>query len=217
MKKIDFLLVKSFIPPFIVTFFIALFVLIMQTLWLYIDQIMGKGADFLTLVEMIFYLSVSLIPMALPLATLISSIMVLGNLAEHYELVTLKSAGVPLLRVMRPLMFMTMGVSVFSFICSNNFIPVSNLKFKSRLHDIKQQKPTFSIEEKVFNDDFNDFVIRVGEKKADGKGIKDILIYDQKKTKEGKISQTFAKEGEMYTTDDRRFFIMNKYNGTQYE
>lgn len=217
MKKIDFLLVKSFIPPFIVTFFIALFVLIMQTLWLYIDQIMGKGADFLTLVEMIFYLSVSLIPMALPLATLISSIMVLGNLAEHYELVTLKSAGVPLLRVMRPLMFMTMGVSVFSFICSNNFIPVSNLKFKSRLHDIKQQKPTFSIEEKVFNDDFNDFVIRVGEKKADGKGIKDILIYDQKKTKEGKISQTFAKEGEMYTTDDRRFFIMNLYHGTQYE
>lgn len=217
MKKVDYLLITSFIPPFFVTFFIALFVLIMQTLWLYIDQIMGKGADFFTLVEMIFYMSVSLIPMALPLATLISSIMVLGNLAERYELVSLKSAGVPLLRVMRPLMVLTMGVSVFSFLCSNNFIPVSNLKFKSRLHDIKQQKPTFSIEEKVFNDDFNDFVIRVGEKAADGRGIKDILIYDQKKTKDGKISQTFAREGEMFTTDDKRFFIMSLHDGTQYE
>jgi lipopolysaccharide export system permease protein len=217
IKKVDYLLITSFIPPFVVTFFIALFVLIMQALWLYIDQIMGKGADIFTIVEMIFYMSVSLIPMALPLATLISSIMVLGNLAERYELVSLKSAGVPLWRIMKPLMFLTLGVSAFSFICSNNLIPISNLKFKSRLHDLKKQKPTFSIEEMAFNDDFDNFVIRVGKKEEDNRSIRNVLIYDQKKTKQGKVSQIVAKEGEMYTTDDDRYFIMHLRGGTQYE
>jgi lipopolysaccharide export system permease protein len=109
MKTIDRLLIRSFIPPFIVTFFIALFVLMMQTLWLYIDDIIGKGAGILIIAELVFYLSVSLFPLALPIGVLISSVMLLGNLAEQYELSSLKSAGVSLWRVMMPL--------VLVFIC----------------------------------------------------------------------------------------------------
>ena len=105
MKKIDRLLLTSFFPPFVVTFFIALFVLIMQTLWVYIDDIIGKGASLGMITEFMFYLSISHFIMALPIAVLISSVMVMGNLAEHYELSSMKSAGLSLLRVMRPLMF----------------------------------------------------------------------------------------------------------------
>ena len=121
IKILDRLLIKSFLPPFAVTFFIALFVFVMQTLWLYIDEIAGKGVGFFLMVELVAYLSVSMIPMALPVAVLISSVMVLGNMAERYELSSMKSAGISLWRTMRPLMILTMGISVFSFFCCIRF------------------------------------------------------------------------------------------------
>jgi len=171
LKKLDKLLIGSFLPPFIATFFIALFVLVMQTLWVYIDDIAGKGVGFFLLVELVAYMSVSMIPMALPIAVLISSVMVLGNMAEEYELSSIKSAGVSLWRVMNPLMFVVFSVSVLSFFCSNNLIPVSNLKFKSRLYDIRKQKPTLSMEEGMFNDDFQGYSIRIGKKLPDNNSI----------------------------------------------
>jgi len=149
VKKIDKLLLTSFFPPFVVTFFIALFVLIMQTLWVYIDDIIGKGASLGMITEFMFYLSISHFIMALPIAVLISSVMVMGNLAEHYELSSMKSAGLSLLRVMRPLMFACAGVAVFSWITANFLTPVANLKFKSRLYDMRKQKPTLNMEERL--------------------------------------------------------------------
>ncbi|MEL6866802.1 MAG: LptF/LptG family permease, partial [Bacteroidota bacterium] len=216
MKTIDRLLLRSFIPPFVVTFFIAMFVLIMQFLWTYIDDIIGKGAGLWILMELIFYLSMSLIPTALPIAVLISSVMVMGNLAERYELASLKSAGVPLLRVMKPLMFFMVGISMFSYFCSNNLIPLANLKFKSRLYDIRKQKPTLSLEEGVFNDDFKGFVIHIGEKGADNRSISDVLIYDTNNYNRGKPSMILADHGEMFMTNDKRYFVMNLFKGTQY-
>ncbi|MDV7399353.1 LptF/LptG family permease, partial [Arthrospira platensis SPKY1] len=93
--------------------------------------------------------------------------MVLGNLAERYELSSMKSAGVPLWRIMAPLMVVNFGIAVGSFYCSNNLIPVSNLKFRSRLYDIRKQKPTLNLEEGIFNDDFDGYAIRIGNKKKD--------------------------------------------------
>jgi lipopolysaccharide export system permease protein len=174
IKIIDKLLIKSFIPPLFMAFFIALFVLIMQTLWLYIDTIVGKGVGILLMMEMIGYLSVSLIPMALPIAIIIGAVMVFGNLGERYELSSLKSAGVSLIRIMLPLMVLTGMLSVFSFFCSDNLIPVSLLKFKSRLYDIKTQKPTLNLETGLFNYDFGGYVIRIGEKGDDNRTIKDL-------------------------------------------
>ena len=216
LKKFDRLLITSFIPVSIVTFFIALFVFVLQTLWLYIDDIAGKGVGFFLLVELVGYMSVSLIPMALPVAVLISSVMVLGNMAERYELSSIKSAGVSLWRVMRPLMVLTLGISVFSFFCSNFFIPVSNLKFKSRLYDIRKQKPTLSLEESVFNDDFQGYSIRLGNKLPDGKGIGEVLLYDNSEASQGRLSAVAADSGRMSGSEDGKFFVMQLYNGNQY-
>lgn len=216
LKKIDRLLVTGFIPPFIVTFFIALFVLVLQTLWLYIDDIAGKGVGFFLMIELVGYMSVSMVPMALPVAVLISSVMVLGNLAERYELSSIKSAGISLWRTMFPLMVVTLCISVFSFFCSNYFIPVSNLKFKSRLHDIKNQKPALSMEEALFNNDFQGYSIRIDDKLADGQTIRDVMVYDNREANQGRISLVTADSGNMYGSKDGKFFVMQLYDGYQY-
>jgi lipopolysaccharide export system permease protein len=217
MKKIDLLLLKSFIGPFVVSFGIALFTLIMQFLWLYIDDIAGKGVSIFILLELIGYLSISTFPMALPIGVLIASVMVLGNMAERYELSSFKSAGVSLMRVLRPLMFICAGVALFSYVCSDFIIPVANLKFRSRLFDIRKQKPALSIEKGVFNEDFRQFVIRVGDKKSDGETIEQVLIEDQSNSGRTRFNQIIADSGQMYTTTDQRFFVMNLYRGNQYQ
>lgn len=216
MKKFDRLLISSFIPPFIVTFFIALFVFVLQTLWLYIDDIAGKGVGIFLVVELVGYLSVSMIPLALPVAVLISSVMVLGNLAERYELSSMKSAGISLWRTMKPLMFLTLGIGVFSFFCSNYFIPVSNLKFKSRLYDIRQQKPTLSLQESIFNNDFQGYSIRIGDKLPDNRSIRNVLIYDNTEAGMGRLQLVTADSGIMYGSPDKKFFVMELYGGHQY-
>ena len=217
LKKIDKLLIKSFLPPFFLTFFIALFVLIMSFLWTYVDEIVGKGADVFILSELIFYLSVSLFPTALPIAVLISSVMVMGNLAERYELTAIKSAGVPLLRTMAPLMLITFIISIFSYVCADKLIPVANLQFKTRLFDIRRHKPMLNLEAGVFNDDFKGFTMYIGKKAGDGRGIENVLIYDHNSYNRNIPPRLLAEKGEMYTTDDQRYFVMNLFDGRQYQ
>ena len=216
MKKIDRLLLVSFIPPFIVTFGIATFVLVMQILWVYIDDIAGKGLGILLVFELLAYKSVGLAPMALPMAILLSSVMVVGGLAERYELSSFKSAGVSLLRVMRPLMLFGAATMLVSYYCSNNLIPVANLKFGSRMHDIQRKKPSLSLDAGVFNDDFTDYAIYIGSKSRDGSEIKDIIIYDHRDAAAGKLTEIVAKRGRMYSSADGRYFIMQLEDGHQY-
>ncbi len=210
-------MLKSFVGPFAVSFGIALFVLIMQFLWLYIDEIAGKGVNILVMVELIAYLSISTFPMALPIAVLIASVMVMGSLAERYELSSMKSAGVSLLRVMRSLIVCAVGIAAFSYVCSDFLIPISNLKFKSRLYDIRKQKPALTLEKGVFNEDFRQFVIRIGDKEKDGETISDVLIEDQSNVGRLNFNQILSDSGQMYTTDDKRYFVMNLFRGTQYQ
>ncbi len=216
LKKIDKLLIRSFLPPFMVTFFIAQFVLVMQTLWVYVDDLAGKGLGFFLLVELVGYMSMSMVPLALPIGVLLSSVMVMGNMAERYELSSLKSAGVSLWRVMRPLIWVSVGIALFSFVCANYLIPISNLKFKSRLYDIRKAKPALSLEEGVFNDDFQGYAIRIGKKMPDGRTIRDVMVYDQSSSSSGQLAVVVAKEGEMYITADERFFVMHLRNGSEY-
>ena len=217
MKKIDKLLLTSFFPPFVVTFFIALFVLIMQTLWVYIDDIIGKGASLGMITEFMFYLSISHFIMALPIAVLISSVMVMGNLAEHYELSSMKSAGLSLLRVMRPLMFVCAGIALFSWFTANFLTPIANLKFKSRLYDMRKQKPTLNMEEGIFNDDFEGYRVRIGEKAEDNQTIKDVFIANHVTTQKDRLNELIAKGGFMYTTLDERFLVMELEDGEQFQ
>ncbi|MDX1666771.1 MAG: LptF/LptG family permease [Saprospiraceae bacterium] len=216
MKKIDRLLLGSFIPPFLVAFTIAMFVLVMQTLWVYIDDIAGKGLGPFLILELLAYKCVSLIPLALPIGVLISSVMVMGNLAERYELSSIKSAGVSLIRVMRPLMLFTFGCAWFSYYSSVSLIPRANLKFGSRMYDIQQQKPTLKLDAGIFNYDFEGFAIHIGEKDPDGRGIKDVLIYDHTSSSKGEYVQIAAREGEMFTTPEGDYFVMRLRDGHQY-
>lgn len=216
IKKLDQLLIRSFIPPFIVSYSIAMFVLVMQVLWLYIDDIAGKGLSAWLIIELLVYRSMALVPIALTLGMLIASVMTMGNLAERYELSSIKSAGVSLWRTMMPIILFGTVVCLFSMYTSNTLIPISNLKFGSRMFDIQQKKPTLQMEAGTFNYDFPGYAIHFKEKSKDGRHIKDVLIYDHTSTISGDMAHIAAKSGEMFMALNGRLFIMRLKDGYQY-
>ena len=145
IKKLDILIIRSFIGPFIGAFLISLFVLTMQFFWLYIDDLVGKGLDLPTLLYLIGLVTLSWVPVALPLALLFSSIMTFGNLGESFELVAIKAAGIPLVRFMRPLVVITIFLSGLAFLFANNIIPVTQLKLATlKLISLLQSQPSTS-------------------------------------------------------------------------
>ena len=137
-------MLKSFIGPFVATFFISMFVLIMQFLWRMIDDLVGKGLDFAVIAELLFYVAITLVPMALPLAVLLSSIMTFGSLGENYELIALKCTGISLYRIMKPLKFLIVFLMVMAFVSSNNILPVQYEKHNTLVHAIRIQKAQMS-------------------------------------------------------------------------
>ena len=201
------MIIRGFIPPFIVTFFIALFVLTMQFLWVWVDELVGKGVGVLIILELLFYLLLSFFPIAFPIAVLLSSVMLMGGYAERYELSSMTSAGISLMRIMRPLVIMASLIGVLSFACSNFLWPVANLKYRSRLLDIKNQRPTLSIQKGVFNHDFTGFVIKVTDKAKDDRNVSGIMIYDNQKQLD-KLYLITAKKGEMYTEAAEGLFVI---------
>jgi len=215
-KKLTTLVLGSFIGPFIMTFFIALFVLLMQFLWKYIDDLVGKGLDWWTITKLLGYTSTTLVPLALPLAILLSSIMTFGNLAEHYEIVATKSAGISLQRLMRPLVVVAIIISLGAFYFSNNILPYSNLKMGSLLYDVRQQKPALFIKEGVFYNGIDGYSIKIGKKADDGKSIKNIMIYDHTHNM-GNKKVVIADSGTMVMTNDKRYLILPLINGHSYE
>jgi lipopolysaccharide export system permease protein len=214
-KKLDKLIVKAFIGPFIATFFITLLVLVMQFFWLYIDDFVGKGIDTKIIFEFILYQSAVLVPLALPLAILLSALMTFGNLGERFELVAIKSAGISLLRFMRPLFFVCIILAGVAFTFSNYVIPVANLKSRTLLSDIVFAKPAFDLKEGVFYDKIPNFAIKIGKKEANDSVIKDVIIYEQ-----GNLLQDnfiIAKSGVMRVTGNKRFLEFNLKDGWRYQ
>ena len=209
-------MIRSFVGPFVVTFAISSFALMMQVIWVYLDDIAGKGLGFFTVIELLAYKCVGLVPLAMPLALLISCVMVLGGMAEHYELSSFKSAGTGLLRVMRMLIVFGILGGAVSFFCADYVIPAANLQFGSRMYDIQQKKPTLNMEPGVFNEDFSRFAIRLGERSSNGRDIADVLIYDHTRAGTGDLGQIIAATGEMYTENDGKAFVMKLYDGEQY-
>ena len=215
MKKIYWLIIKSYLGPLIFTFFIALFILLMQFLWKYIDELVGKGLEWYIIAELLFYASSTFVPLALPLAILLSSLMTFGNLGENYELVAMKASGISLRRIMLPLIIMSIVISGVAFYFSNNILPVANLKFKSLLYDVRQQKLALDIKEGVFYDGIDGFIIRVGKKEKDERTVRDIMIYDHRE-KKGNINVTVADSGKMELTPDGSALFFTLYNGYNY-
>lgn len=204
--------------PFVATFFISVFVLLMQFLWKYIDDLVGKGLEFSVFVKLIIYVAASLVPMALPLAILLSSLMTFGNLGEHYELVAFKSAGISLKRILAPLFGIICILSFVAYLFSNYWLPVANLKSKSLLYDIKRQKPTMDLQPGIFSNDLENYVIRIKDKKQiDGiDHLYDVLIYDHT-AGIGNRKVTNANEGIMTMTPDGRFLELKLIDGFYYE
>jgi len=208
-------MIRSFFGPLIMTLFIAIFVLLMQWLWKYVDDLVGKGLDTTIIAQLLFWASSTMVPLALPLAILLSSIMTFGNLGEHYELVALKSAGISLQKIMAPLIVAIVFISVMAFYFSNNVLPFANLKMGSLLYDVREQKPALNFKEGVFNNDIDGFVIKVGTKDKDGMTIGDIMIYDHS-SHLGNTNLTLAEKGKMVMTADKRFLIFTLTNGVNY-
>ncbi|MDR3367081.1 MAG: LptF/LptG family permease [Prevotellaceae bacterium] len=216
MKKIHILVIRSFIGPFMLAFLMTMFVLILQFLWMYIDELVGKGLEWAVILEFIFYYSGNLFMMALPLATLLSSVMAMGNLGEHNELLALKSAGVSLQRILAPLMVIACLFAVGGFLFSNNLLPYLNLKGTTLLYDIRQQRPELQIREGLFYDGIADYTIRVANKDEETGLLCDIMIYDHSNGS-GNRSLTIADSGYMRITSNQKYLILTLYNGCSYD
>jgi len=214
IKKLDILIIKAFVGPFVATFFITLLVLVMQFFWLWIDDFVGKGLSTGIILEFTWYQTAALVPLALPLAVLLSSLMTFGNLGESFELVAIKSAGISLLRFMRPLFIVSLFLCFLAFLFANYVMPVAVLKSKTLLGDIYITKPAFELKEGVFYNKIEGFAIKVAKKENDSI-IHDVIIYE----KGGPLQDNFivAKHGLMRITDNRRFLEMKLYDGWRYE
>jgi lipopolysaccharide export system permease protein len=215
IKKLDILVIKSFLGPFIAAFFITFFVLMLQNLWKYIDDLVGKGLDFATLGKFIWYISASMLTLAMPIAILISSIMSFGNLGESFELVAIKSSGISLLRTIRPLIFVALILCGITFIFANYVIPYATLKFSTLYFDIRNTKPTFDLKEGVFYNQLPGYAIKVGRKEADGKTIHDVVIYEQGNTLQD--NAIVANRGIMSSSADKKFLEFTLYDGYRYQ
>ena len=215
MKRLHIFLIKSFLGPFITTFFIAIFLLLMQFLWKYIDDLVGKGLEFTQIAELLFYASARFVPVALPIAMLLSSVMIFGKLGENYELVALKSSGISLLKILFPLTIFVIIIAYGSFLFSNYVMPIANLKNGSMLYDIQKKKPALNIKEGIFYKDIEGFSIKVAEKDSDGKTLKDIIIYDHT-AKNGNDKVIISESGIMQLTKDEKYLELILYNGHSY-
>ena len=216
MKIIDRYLCKNFLGPFVLTFFVALFVLLMQFLWKWVDELVGKGLELGVLLKLLFYASITLSSMAFPLAVLLASLMTFGNMGERSEIVALKSAGISTRRMMMPLTVVSLFIGYVAFEVSNDIIPRASVKLKMLLFDIQEQKPALNITEGVFYTDIDNYAIRVGKKMPDGVTIKDILIYDHSKH-QGNVNVTAAERGTMVVTPDKHYLLFTLYNGSSWD
>lgn len=215
IKKLDKLILKSFFGPFVITFFIAFFVLMMQGLWKYLDDLVGKGLDFITICQFLWYACASLLMLAMPIAILISSIMTFGNLGESFELVAIKSSGVSLLRFMRPLIGLTILLCGITFLFANYVIPYANLKFTTLYTDIYVKKPAFDLKEGVFFTHIPNYAIKVGKKDSDGRTIHNIIIFEQNNSIQDNC--IVAEKGVMKISDDEKYLEFNLENGYRYQ
>lgn len=212
-KKLDKLILKAFVWPFVATFFITLFVFVMQILWKYIDDLVGKGLDFITLTEFLIYASATLVTLAMPISILLSSIMTFGKLGENFELVAIKSSGISLLRFMRPLFLITIFLSFVAFFFANYVAPVANLKFATIYHDIYEKSPAFDLKPGIFYDGFRGFSIKVDSKNKDTLG--GVLIYEQGNNLQDNM--IISEKGKMTMSNDKKYLEFQLENGNRYE
>lgn len=218
MKKIDKLVLKSFWGPFFLTLAVVVFIFLMKLIMVYIEDFVSKDLDLMTFGRLLFFFAIVTIPTALPLATLLSSLMTFGNLGEFFELTALKSAGISFIRTMRPMMVVVIIISFFSFWFNNNIAPWANLKAYSLLYDIKSSKATLNIKEGIFYNDLPGHSIKVDKKEKDGL-LRNLVIYKHGNTgmNGGNRQIILAKSGRMYTDKDKTYLVFELNDGNDYQ
>ena len=215
MKKIDKLVLKSFIGPFLITFFVVVFILLTQYMLKYFDDFVGKDLGFEVFAELIAYFSINMTPIAFPLAVLLSSLMTFGNLGEHFELTAIKSAGISLIRVLRPLFVFVVCLSALVYYSNNFIVPKANLEAFSLLYDIKQKKPSIDIKEGAFYGGIPGYSIKANKKYDDDKSLGDLIIYNHSQ-KKGNTEVILADSALMYTILGDKYLVMELFNGKSY-
>jgi len=215
IKKLDSLVLKSFLGPQILTFFIVLFVFVLQFLWMYIDDLAGKGLELDVLAELLFHFTLVFVPNALPLAILLAALMTFGNMGENFELTAIKSSGISLQRIMRPLIIFIVLLSIGSFFFSNNVVPYANRKARTLLYDISQKRPELNIQAGTFYNGIEGFSIKIGKKDPETNKLEKVLIYDHRDN-DGNRSLVMADSGYMNLTPDESGLIFTLYNGYAY-
>lgn len=208
-------MLKSYLGPMVLTFFIVMFVLMMNFMWRYIDDLVGKGLDLSVIIELLLYASATMIPMGLPLATLLAGIMTMGNLGENYELLAMKSCGMSLPRILRPIIIVVFFVSVGSFFVANNLVPYSWKKMNAILYDIRNMKQTIEFQDGVFFNGIDNMSIRVETQDRRTSLLRGVLIYDTR-DRTGKMTTTIADSGYIRLSDDKKFLLVTLYNGEMY-
>jgi len=216
VKRLYLLILRSYAGPALATFFIVVFVLLMQFLWRYVDELVGKGLEWNVIFQLMFYASFTFVPMALPISILLASLMTFGNLGERYELVAMKAAGISLRKILMPLGLFSLLISVGAFYYSNIIFPYANLKFRSTLYDVRQKKLSLNIRDGIFYSGLEGFIIKIGKKDPDGTRIRKVMIYDHTQV-QGNNKLTIADSGRMEQTADGNYLLLTLYNGTNYE
>lgn len=217
MKKLHKFVLLNYAGPLAMTFFISLFILVMQGLWRYVDDIVGKGLEISVMAELLFYVSLQVVPMALPLAILLAALMTFGNLGENYELTAMKASGISLFRIMRPMTVVTIIVCFLAFWFSNNVLPVANLKFYSLLYSVRQQRPELELKERVYYDGVDGFRIKVEHKNRETGMLYDLIIHDHRDRVNRNVNVTMADSGLMDIDSKAGMIRLVLFSGVTYD
>ncbi|MFN0048538.1 MAG: LptF/LptG family permease [Cytophagales bacterium] len=212
MKKIDKLILNAFLGPFVLTFLVSAFIFLIQYLIKYFPDLIGKGLSSDVYLELFFYFSINVTPIALTLAMLLSSLISFGNLGEHFELTAIKSAGISLIRTLVPIFIFSILLCLLAFFVNNNIVPKANLKAFSLLYDVRQKKPTFEFKEGAFYNGIPGYSIKVNKKYEDGTSMKGVMIYNHSAGR-GNTELIIADSGQMYMINNDKYLIMELFHG----
>lgn len=216
IKRLYLFMLQSFLPLFMMTFVICLFIVLMQFLWKYIDDLVGKGLEMSVILELFMYAALTMVPLALPLAILLASLMTFGNLGEQFELTAMKASGVSLIKSMRPLIVLMVFVAIGAFFFQNNVLPIAQTKMYTLLYSMRQKSPELDIPEGVFYDQITGFNIFVNKKDRDTGILHDLLIYNVSKGTDN-ATIIYADSGKMSFTDDKEHLFLTLWHGEQFE
>ena len=215
MKKLDRFILKAFLGPFIAILLIVVFILMMQFLWLYIDELVGKGLDLIVVAEFLFWGGCTILPLALPLATLLASMMLVGQLGENNELMAIKAAGISLARVLLPLGVVAVLISIGAFFAGNNLVSKAFNEIYTLRDDIINTKEEIKIPSGTFYDGIEGYIMRVNGQSEEGM-LYDVMVYDHTDNK-GNTSLTLADSSTIKVSKNKDYLIFTLYNGSNYQ